>query len=243
MFHGYCAQTTGVPERQRSRVIGSSPSVSRGHVGLAAACTDGPATHQLRIPDPTQEGVFTTLSKGQAEAMRALPWGDRSTHGPLFTVAPPGSRCRPSRRPAPTLEVAVTPGPYRRHHHRCITDRPPPLALPAHGHPPGTPGHSPTVAPAGSPSPSADLPDSSHTSHCCSGSRATRGRSWRSLINWISQGGHKAPRGAKLAAARLPPITLSQGFLTQNQDFPGCHLGIPLLICKYQLGARSVPRR
>jgi hypothetical protein len=131
------------------RLIGSSPSVSRCHVGPAAACTDGPATHRLRIPDPTQEGVFTTLSKGQAEAMRALPWGDRSTHGPPFTVAPPGSRYRPSRRPAPTLEVAVTPGPYRRHHHRCTTDRPPPLALPAHGHPPGTPGHPPAVAPAG----------------------------------------------------------------------------------------------
>ena len=51
-------------QRQGSWGIGSSPSVSRCHVGPAAACTDGPATHRLRIPDPTQQGVFTTCLKG-----------------------------------------------------------------------------------------------------------------------------------------------------------------------------------
>jgi hypothetical protein len=51
-FHGYRAQSAVVPERQRSWVIGSAPSLSRGHVGPAAACTDGPAT--IDSESPTQ---------------------------------------------------------------------------------------------------------------------------------------------------------------------------------------------
>ena len=157
----------------------------------------------------------------------------------------PGHPSTPNPRPTGRRhpEVTVAPGPTGATTTGAQRTGPRPLALAAHGHRPGVPGLPPAVAPAGSPSPSADLTSSFHTSHCWGGSRTARGRSWRSLIGWISQGGHKAPRGAKLAAARLPPITLSQGFLTQNQDFPGCHLGIPLLFCKYQLGARSVPRR
>ncbi len=104
------------PERQRSWGIGSSPSVSRGHVGPAAACTDGPATHRLRIPDPT------------------------------------------GRRHPGATEV---PGPYRRHHHRCTTDRPRPcpgrLWSPAQGSRPSppprrcVPPRTPLPAPGGKP--------------------------------------------------------------------------------------------
>ena len=49
-------------QSQRSWVVGSSPSVSRGQV-RPAACTAGPATHRLRIPDPTRQGVFTKPEK------------------------------------------------------------------------------------------------------------------------------------------------------------------------------------
>lgn len=58
----------GRRQRQQPWGIGSSPSPRRGHVLPAAACTDGPATHRLRIPDPTRR--VHDLPKGQAGAMR-----------------------------------------------------------------------------------------------------------------------------------------------------------------------------
>ena len=89
--YGYRPQSAGVPERQRSWRIGSSPSVSRGHVGIAAACTDGPATHRLRILDPTQEGVFTTWLKDRlrrCEPAREVIVYPRANFAYLLTAGP-----------------------------------------------------------------------------------------------------------------------------------------------------------
>ena len=84
-------------------------------------------------------------------APRAQSYPQRLDEGPRpgsigLTLAPPYRRTAwlalsvTKETGGATLEVAVTPGPYRRHHHRCATNRPPPLALAAHGHRPGLPG-------------------------------------------------------------------------------------------------------
>lgn len=60
--HGYRAQSAGVTSA--STALGCS----RGHVGRpAAACTDGQATHRLRIPDPTRQGLLTICLKARLE--------------------------------------------------------------------------------------------------------------------------------------------------------------------------------
>jgi hypothetical protein len=65
-------------QRQRSWVVDSSPSVCRGHVE-AAACTNGPATYRLRIPDPTRPGVFTTCLKARLRRCEPAPEVTRPT--------------------------------------------------------------------------------------------------------------------------------------------------------------------
>jgi hypothetical protein len=53
------------------------------------------------------------------------------------------------------------------------------------------------------------LTASSHTSHCCAGSRMVRGRIWYSEVGWISQGVMVGSRGPKLAATWDPTIILA----------------------------------
>ena len=55
-------QSAGVPSEP-------SPSARRGHVGPAAACTDGPATQSTPNYQPNPAGRVHDLAKGQAEAV------------------------------------------------------------------------------------------------------------------------------------------------------------------------------
>jgi hypothetical protein len=100
-FHGYRAQNEVVPERQRFWGIGSSPSVSRSHVGHIAVCTDGPATHQLRIPYPT----------GRRHPGATEVPGPTRCHHHRSTTAPPRPRAQAAMVTGPGL--AGTPAPLR----------------------------------------------------------------------------------------------------------------------------------